>query len=106
VSDRYTVILVPTADGIAASVPAMPGCVSQGATPEEAISNAREAMTGWVMTEGEQNRGPLRESSEVISLGVAEALDIIREMREGGEMSPDSGFELELRTVDLRPAAV
>jgi predicted RNase H-like HicB family nuclease len=30
-----------------ASVPALPGCVTQGKTQEEAIQNVREAIEGW-----------------------------------------------------------
>ena len=31
-----------------AEVPALPGCVSQGKTIQEARANIREAITGWV----------------------------------------------------------
>ena len=31
-----------------AEVPAMPGCLSQGTTREEAIANIREAIEGWL----------------------------------------------------------
>ena len=31
-----------------AEVPALPGCVSQGKTLQEARTNIREAITGWV----------------------------------------------------------
>ncbi len=45
---RYTVILEPEDDevgGFAVSVPALPGCFSQGATRDEALDNIREAIT-------------------------------------------------------------
>ena len=44
---RYTAILEPEDDevgGFAVSVPALPGCFSQGATREEALNNIREAI--------------------------------------------------------------
>ncbi len=42
---RYTVILEQEADGgYVASIPAAPGCVSQGDTREEALRNIREAL--------------------------------------------------------------
>jgi predicted RNase H-like HicB family nuclease len=31
-----------------AEVPALPGCISQGATHDEAISNIKEAIEGWL----------------------------------------------------------
>jgi predicted RNase H-like HicB family nuclease len=42
---RYTVILEQEADGgHVVSVPALPGCVSQGDTRVEALANIREAI--------------------------------------------------------------
>jgi predicted RNase H-like HicB family nuclease len=32
----------------AAEVPALPGCLSQGKTREEAIANVKEAVEGWL----------------------------------------------------------
>lgn len=31
-----------------AEVPALPGCLSQGKTKEEALKNIREAIEGWL----------------------------------------------------------
>lgn len=46
---RYTVVLEQEADGgFVASVPALPGCVSQGDTREEAMTNIREAIELYV----------------------------------------------------------
>lgn len=44
---RYTVVLEwdPKAPGYSVVVPALPGCTSQGATVEEALENAKEAIT-------------------------------------------------------------
>ena len=42
---RYTVLLEPEEDGgCVVSVPALPGCISQGDTREEALANIREAI--------------------------------------------------------------
>jgi predicted RNase H-like HicB family nuclease len=42
---RYTVVLEQEADGgYIASVPALPGCVSQGDTRAETLANIREAI--------------------------------------------------------------
>ena len=46
---RYTVILEQESDGgFVASVPALPGCVSQGDTRDEAIANIREAAELYI----------------------------------------------------------
>jgi predicted RNase H-like HicB family nuclease len=42
---RYTVVLEQEADGgYVASVPALPGCISQGDTRSQAMDNIREAI--------------------------------------------------------------
>jgi predicted RNase H-like HicB family nuclease len=43
---RYTVVLFPEPEegGFSVIVPALPGCVTQGDTLEEALTNAREAI--------------------------------------------------------------
>ncbi|MEQ1796161.1 MAG: type II toxin-antitoxin system HicB family antitoxin [Nitrospira sp.] len=33
-----------------AEVPALPGCLSQGKTREEALTNVKEAIEGWMET--------------------------------------------------------
>jgi predicted RNase H-like HicB family nuclease len=46
---RYTVLLEPEEDGgFVVSVPALPGCISQGDTREEALANIREAISLYV----------------------------------------------------------
>ncbi len=46
---RYTVILDQEADGgYVAVVPALPGCVSQGNTRDEVLTNIREAAELYV----------------------------------------------------------
>lgn len=48
-SHRYTVILERESDGgYIASVPALPGCVSQGDSREEAMRNIREAAELYI----------------------------------------------------------
>jgi predicted RNase H-like HicB family nuclease len=44
-----------------AEVPALPGCLSQGKTYEEAISNVKEAIEGWLeVMESKQPYDPSR----------------------------------------------
>jgi len=46
---RYTVVLEQDFDGgYVASVPALPGCVSQGDTRAEALANIREAIELYI----------------------------------------------------------
>ena len=99
---RYTVILVPAEEaGFGVSVPAFPGCVSMGPTPEEALDHVRAAMMGWLEVEAEQGRSPLVETRDVIMAVVAETLEIIEEMREAGEVPDDWGYRLELAPVGI-----
>jgi predicted RNase H-like HicB family nuclease len=45
----YTVVLEQESDGgYVASVPALPGCVSQGASRSEALTNIREAIELYI----------------------------------------------------------
>lgn len=46
----YTIILHPEPEegGYSVEVPALPGCVTQGETLEEAIARAHEAIAGWI----------------------------------------------------------
>lgn len=34
--------------GYLATVPQLPGCMSDGATPEEALKNVQEAIASWI----------------------------------------------------------
>lgn len=56
----YTVLLIPDDEegGYNAEVPALPGCFTQGDTVEEALANAREAITVHV-------RGLLRDGEPI-----------------------------------------
>jgi len=46
---RYTVVLEQEQDGgYVASVPALPGCISQGETRAQALTNIREAIEVYI----------------------------------------------------------
>jgi predicted RNase H-like HicB family nuclease len=48
-------VLIHTADegGYWAEIPALPGCVSQGETFDETLTNIREAAEGWLEVKGD-----------------------------------------------------
>jgi predicted RNase H-like HicB family nuclease len=45
----------PEAGGYSASIPALPGCHTQGETLEEVRANLREAAEGWLAAHGNQD---------------------------------------------------
>ena len=46
---KYRVLLEQDEDGVfVAEVPALPGCISQGATRAEALTNAQEAIEAYL----------------------------------------------------------
>ncbi|EQD59602.1 Uncharacterized protein family UPF0150 domain protein, partial [mine drainage metagenome] len=51
-SMRYTVILEPDEEGrgFTVEVPALPGCITEGDTVEDAMSNAKEAIELFIET--------------------------------------------------------
>ncbi len=46
---KYRVLIEQDEDGVfVAQVPALPGCVSQGSSRDEALANIREAIGGYL----------------------------------------------------------
>jgi predicted RNase H-like HicB family nuclease len=49
---KYPIIVEPLSDedggGFLATVPDLPGCMSDGATPEEAVVNISDAINAWI----------------------------------------------------------
>ncbi|MGE3243373.1 MAG: type II toxin-antitoxin system HicB family antitoxin [Pirellulales bacterium] len=64
---RLKVLLHPAEEGgFWVEVPALPGCVSEGESREEALSNIREAAEGWLEVSAEQAESdPLAQVVEV-----------------------------------------
>jgi predicted RNase H-like HicB family nuclease len=54
---QHTVALHRSEEGIAAFVPGLPGCWSQGATEAEALENIRAAIVEYLAVVDEQLRG-------------------------------------------------
>lgn len=45
---KYRVVLIESDEGYAVSCPKLRGCHSQGASPEEALTNIKEAIRDWL----------------------------------------------------------
>ncbi len=54
---KYRVVLHRSEEGIAASVPGLPGCWSQGVTEEEALANIRQAIADYHAVVEELSKG-------------------------------------------------
>lgn len=66
---RYTLLLIPDPEegGYTVRVPAVPGCVTEGDTLEEAIAMAREAIAGWLEA-ARQNGEPIPEETAPVQM--------------------------------------
>jgi predicted RNase H-like HicB family nuclease len=64
---KYRVVIDQDEDGVfVAEVPALPGCVSQGRTREQALANIKDAMEGYIAS--------LRKHNEPIPPPIDEAM--------------------------------
>ncbi len=45
---RYKVVLEPSDEGFAVSVPGLPGCHSQGVNEQDALDNIRDALREYL----------------------------------------------------------
>jgi predicted RNase H-like HicB family nuclease len=49
---EYTVVIEPLSPedggGFLATVPDLPGCISDGETPEEALASVKDAVDAWI----------------------------------------------------------
>jgi predicted RNase H-like HicB family nuclease len=51
----FHVVLTKDEEGwIVAECPALPGCLSQGKTEQEALTNVKEAITAWLWAEDQK----------------------------------------------------
>jgi len=47
---NYEVVLIPAEEGgYTVAAPALPGCISEGDTEEEALENIKDAIQGWLV---------------------------------------------------------
>jgi predicted RNase H-like HicB family nuclease len=54
---RYKVVLQHSEEGVAASVPGLPGCWSQGADEKEALDNIRSAIQEYLAVVSAETEG-------------------------------------------------
>jgi predicted RNase H-like HicB family nuclease len=54
---KYKVVLQSSEEGVAASVPGLPGCWSQGQTEAEALENIRSAIQEYLAVVEQQTQG-------------------------------------------------
>ena len=54
---KYRVVLQRSEEGVAASVPGLPGCWSQGTTEAEALENIRSAIQDYMAVIQQQTQG-------------------------------------------------
>ena len=67
----FHVMLQPEADGwIVAHCPALPGCVSQGRDEQEALTNIKEAIVGWLWAEDQKAADALPKDSVPLLVAV------------------------------------
>lgn len=64
---KFRVIIQPDEDGVfVAECPTLPGCISQGRTREEALTNIQDAVQGYLAS--------LKKHSEPVPLPITEAV--------------------------------
>lgn len=62
---KFRVVIEPDEDGVfVAECPSLPGCVSQGKTREEALTNVKDAISGYLAS--------LRKHDEPVPLPITE----------------------------------
>ncbi len=71
---EYTLYLIPGKKdgGYVVHVPALPGCIAEGSTVEEAIANARSAIATWLAM-AEQRAEPTAEGKASTRMNSAAA---------------------------------
>ncbi len=65
----FRVMLEPDDGGYSVWVPALPGCVSQGDTAEEALANIREAIQAYVES-AHRHGDPLPDEDSLVEMTV------------------------------------
>ncbi|MBI2760379.1 MAG: type II toxin-antitoxin system HicB family antitoxin [Chloroflexi bacterium] len=108
----FTVLLQPDdeGEGYTVTVPALPGCVSEGDTLDEALSNARDAI-GAVLDDMQRCGEPIPDGplpAHVLTTAIARAEEISRiafeDAREAGTATVTEPPGVTVATVEITPA--
>ena len=68
----FHVALEHAEDGwVVVECPALPGCVSQGRTEQEALENIKEAITAWLWAEDQKAVSTLKDQQKAQPIVVA-----------------------------------
>lgn len=63
----FHVTIEPSEDGwFIVECPALPGCVSQGKTEEEALENIKEAITAWLWAEDQKAAAQKHDKTQIV----------------------------------------
>jgi predicted RNase H-like HicB family nuclease len=64
---RFKVVMMydPEYRGYVVDVPELVGCMSQGKTMDEALTNTKDAIKGWLHVEEKHGRAEIPETREV-----------------------------------------
>ncbi len=93
---RFTVVLEPEADGgYSVDCPAIPGCVSQGDSLEEALKNIREAILLCLQVRAEERLPPPEETPDIVA----------EEVRACLKDRAEDGLPLTIETREVEVAA-
>jgi len=67
---KFRVVIEPDEDGVfVAECPTLPGCISQGKNSEEALTNIRDAIAGYLASLKKHNEPvPLPITEEVVEI--------------------------------------
>lgn len=69
---RFRVLIEPDEDGVfVAECPVLPGCISQGQTRDEALTNIKDAIAGYLASLAKHNEpAPLPITEELVDVPV------------------------------------